>query len=93
MKTFNTRNGKTVSGDALLNACKRVAQELRESAEEVKKENAFASHVTDVEKEAYIKRYWLDIADTVERGNITSFTIWQKINYVLTGECVALLGK
>ena len=53
----------------------------------------FASHVTDEAKAAYIQRE-LDLANDILAGKLDhNFTVWQRMNYCLTGECVALLPK
>lgn len=53
----------------------------------------FASHITEEDKQKYSddqRRY----AAEVEAGEHDSnFTIWQRMNYFLTGECTPFLPK
>lgn len=51
----------------------------------------FASHVTYADKVKYVikeRQYAREIEAGLHDNN---FTIWQRMNYFLTGECVALL--
>lgn len=51
----------------------------------------FASHVTDADKQAYADRH-LKLAEEIEAGlHDHNFTVWQRMNYYLTGECVPFL--
>ena len=53
----------------------------------------FASHVTHDDKVKYVERH-LNLAKEIEEGNQDhNFTVWQRMNEFLTGECVALLPK
>lgn len=36
---------------------------------------------------------WQESAQRIREGKETGFWLWQRINTVLTGECVALLPK
>ena len=71
-------------------ACKKVASDWRDLAHAIRKDDAYASHVTEDRKEADLQAMLLD-ADTIESGEVKSFTIWQRVNTELTGECVAFL--
>lgn len=56
-------------------------------------DNYFASHITWSEKQKYARRErrW---AMEVEAGlRDHNFSVWQRMNYYLTGECIALLPK
>lgn len=88
---FKTHTGKVVTGQHLIDACKQVADDMRISAKKVKEENKFASHVTEKKKEEYIHKFWYSVADRIERGYIKTFSDWQSVNQVLTGECIGLL--
>ncbi len=90
--TFRTHTGETVTGDRLRGALAKVASDWRELAHAIRKEDAYASHVTTETKEDAL-RDMLARADGIETGDVRSFTIWQRVNQALTGECVALLGK
>jgi hypothetical protein len=75
-----------------MDACKKVANDWRELGHAILKENAYASHVTEQQKIDHLNEH-LELADRIEKGEITSFTIWQRINQELTGECVGFLSK
>lgn len=90
---FKTHTGETPSQDQFLAACKQVAEDYRENGNAILAENAFASHVTEEQRLAFVQLHNFDVADEVECGEITSMTTWQRVNEVLTGECVALLPK
>jgi hypothetical protein len=52
----------------------------------------FASHITQRDKENYSIEQ-LKLADEIETGEHDhNFTIWQRMNYYETGECIALLS-
>ncbi len=89
--TFRTHNGQTVTGDRLMAACKQVADDWRTLHKTIRKEDRYAAHVREQEKDEILQRN-LKRADEIERGDLKTFTIWQRVNTVLTGECVALLG-
>jgi hypothetical protein len=51
----------------------------------------FASHITDKDKQDYADKE-LKLAEEIENGlHDNNFTVWQRMNYFLTGDCVALL--
>lgn len=53
----------------------------------------FADHVTYDDKLKFIERH-RTLATEIERGlHDHNFTVWQRMNYFLTGECVGLLPK
>lgn len=83
--------GQTVNGPTLNAALAKVASDWRSLALDIRLENAYASHVTDAEKNADMNTM-LDEANRIEAGEIKSFTIWQRVNTVLTGECVSFLS-
>ena len=89
---FRTHTGELVEGDRLTAALKRVADDWRQLGFDIRNEDAYASHVTEAEKDADLKAM-LEEADAIAAGRVQSFTIWQRVNTVLTGECVALLAK
>lgn len=89
---FRTHTGEMIEGDRLHAALRQVASDWRELGRAIREEDAYADHVTEAEKEAAL-REMLDRADDIEAGNVRTFTAWQRVNTVLTGECVALLSK
>ena len=87
---FTTHAGETVSGPKLVAALNNVADDWERLALAIKNENAYAEHVTDEQKETAF-REMLECAKGIREGQINSFTIWQRVNAALTGQCVALL--
>lgn len=73
-----------------MKACQKVAQDWRDIAHAIRRKDAYASHVTEARKLDALHSM-LASADRIESGEVTSFTIWQRVNQELTGECVALL--
>jgi len=76
-------------------------QKAREYASEIHKEMAdsafddgyFAPHVTEKQKDEYVEKQ-LKYAKEIEAGKYdNNFTIWQRMNYSSTGECVPFLPK
>lgn len=88
---FKTHTGEIIEGEKLTNACKEVADDLRALAFGIRAEDAYASHITEAMKDQFLADS-LFRADQVQAGKIDNFTIWQRVNTVLTGECVALLS-
>lgn len=89
---FVTHKNEKVSGEKLEKAVKAVADDWRQLAKDIRKEDAYASHVTESQKDD-ILRESLHQADLLENFQLDLhlFYIWQDINYKLTGECVGLL--
>lgn len=90
---FITHKGEVISGERLTAALNKVADDYRDLQIIVREENAFASHVTEKEKEDYLFKFYAIPEQKVRAGIIDNFTAWQRINNVLTGECVAFLPK
>lgn len=86
---FQSSNGH-MSGPEVSEAFQKVAGDLLQLAIDIYNEDAYASHVTHATKLANLADA-IAQAELVTQGNITSFTVWQRINTELTGECVALL--
>ena len=90
---FRTHTGKIVTGVTLSNALNQVANDMIQNANNIRIENHYADHVTEEQKEEYFLRR-IEYAEEIRIGiGLNNFTIWQRINQVLTGECVALLPK
>lgn len=94
MKTieFVTHTGEIISGERLQDAINNVANDWANLAYAIRKKDAYAPHVTEQQKDNQLIKM-LVIAEEIRQGNINSFTIWQRVNNYLTGECVALLPK
>lgn len=87
---MRTHTGEIVTGPRLTAALNKVADDWANLACAIRGEDAFASHVTEETKEQALTEM-LERAEAIRNGDIGSFTIWQRVNEVLTGECVALL--
>lgn len=89
---FITHTGDRVTGIRLVKARQKVSDDLIKLAWDIYKEDCYAPHVTKEQKQK-------NLVDGIERGLAVTlgtsryFTVNQRINYILTGECVALLPK
>lgn len=88
---FRTHTGEVVTGERLASALNAVADWYAENARAIRREDAYASHVTEETKERSLTE-GLAFAEQVRRGEVGGFSVWQRINTHLTGECVALLA-
>lgn len=88
---FKIHTGEIVEGEMLEIALKKVAEDWRKNAMEIRK-GQYAFHITESEKDEILKNS-LEFADLIERGEANSFTIWQRVNFELTGETIAFLPK
>ena len=87
-----THTGEIIKGNRVTEAVKAVCNEWRELALAVRKEDSYASHVSEADKDEYMQQS-ITLANDLEAGKINpTFTDWQRINISLTGECVALLA-
>jgi len=89
--TFRTHTGELVTGPRLTAALASVASDWAGMAHAIRQEDAYASHVTEADKDSYLAAD-LAMAERIRNGEVKSFTIWQRVDTALTGECVALLG-
>ena len=89
---FRTHTGEIIKGERLKRALIAVGNDWEQSGYDIRKENAYASHVTDNVKEQNLQDH-IRRAKEIKSGLIGSFTVWQRVNEKLTGECVALLPK
>lgn len=90
MNNFRTHTGEIVSGDRLAQACAKVADDWSEMAHAIRDKDEYAAHVTQEVKDRNFDRD-METAARIRAGDVSSFTIWQRVNTVLTGECVAFL--
>ena len=80
-----------LSGAKLQEALDHVADELLRSAEAIRVEDAYGSHVT-AEQKARWHQNRLDWAAEVRQGlHCGNMGVWQRVNMFVTGECAALL--
>ena len=92
-ETFRTHTGEIVGWQRLAEARNAVADDYAKLARDIRTENCYASHVTEEEKEQYL-REGLETAERIRNGTEHGgFWLWQRLNTKITGECVALLPK
>jgi|WetSurMetagenome_2_1015567.scaffolds.fasta_scaffold1673072_1 hypothetical protein len=90
--TFTTHNGRQVTGTELQAALDKVANDWAQLARDIRAEDAYAGHVSEFDKDMNMLNMVAD-AEKIRGGAVDNFTIWQRVNTVLTGDCVALLGR
>lgn len=84
-------NWKKFTPEELQAARETVADWWANNARAIRSNDAYASHVTEKQKDEILARS-LETAEQCRRGELDhNFTFWQRINTELTGECVALL--
>lgn len=90
---FRTHTGEIVEGARLAVAVNAVADDLIRSARAIHLEDAYASHVTQVQKIEYLDKR-LALAKEVRAGRVDlgQFWLWQRINIELTGKCIPLFS-
>lgn len=89
---FITSKGEVVTGKRLRMACDVVALWYEENAKAVRKDDHYASHITELRKDQLMQDQF-KWADDVRMGkNLHNFSVWQRVNLELTGESVALLN-
>jgi hypothetical protein len=89
---FRTHKGELVTGARLHAALDAVADFYATNAHAVRASGDYASHVTEATKDAMLAKS-LALAADVRAGRAMGFSVWQRVNGELTGECVALLTK
>jgi len=90
---MRTHTGKTITGKKLDEARKHVAEWKRENTRAIRKEDAYAAHISETMKDSYLEK-GLSYADEIEDGmHDGNFTIWQRMNTFITGDCIAFLPK
>ncbi len=91
-RSFLTSHNEVITGERLQAACEAVAAQIEASAIKVREEDAFASHVTQAGKDDYIDRFYTQVAAKIRKQeNLHNFSVWQRVNTELTGECIAFL--
>lgn len=93
--SFRTHNGEILLPDdsRLVEACEKVAKWHEQNAIAVRKENHYGSHVTENQKDQFLAER-LEWAEKIrQRLNLNNFSVWQRVNAELTGECIAFLSK
>lgn len=92
---FKDSNGKLYESDdqRLINALNQVADDWLFMSLKIRLNDKYAPHVTEQVKNERLLSSIEDsrkIRNGVSSGN---FTIWQRVNTVLTGECVPLFNR
>lgn len=91
--TADRQYGKVIKNQRVLRkAYKQLATQIRERAWSIYHTAPYAEHVTEMTKTRILGET-LGYADEVEAGEHFGFSVWQEINYIITGECVALYPK
>ena len=93
IKTFHASDGKTYSGQTLVNACGAVADFYVEVAKAIYNSDPYAAHVTQGKKDEILKNS-LEHAERVRVGRskeCSNLSVAQRLNIALCGECPALL--
>ena len=88
---MRTHLGEIIPDETLKAALKKVAADVRESAR-IGRTEKYASHITEEQKDVFMQKK-LDLADDIEAGRARGFWLWQRVNTIVTGECVAFLPK
>lgn len=87
-----THTGEIVTGQRLIDARNKVADDWKQNAYAVREDDDYAQHITEQQKDFFLFQS-LQLAEEIRWGNESSFTVWQRINTELTGECIAFLPK
>ncbi len=90
---FQTHTGEIVTGDRLQAACEAVALWYEENARACLTSDDYPPHVTQQTKEDLARQRYEWAESVRKRDNLTNFSVWQRVNARLTGECVAFLPK
>lgn len=88
---FITHKNEIITGERLNNALNNVADFWAENSKKIRFGN-YANHVTEIQKD-FILTEGLKRAEAIRNGDFNNFTIWQRVNTILTGECIALLNS
>lgn len=91
MPDFITHDKRTISESEFQEALNKVADDWERLGEAIYKENAYADHVSESLKLSNRDQHYARAAE-IRAGQVNSFTIWQRVTELLTGECVALLS-
>lgn len=92
MMRFRTHTGELIEGEQLRAALNAVADWYEANARAIRREDCYASHVTETRKDELLNK-GLEFAASVRRGEQLGFSVWQRLNAHITGECVAFLPK
>lgn len=90
MKAFITSKGQIFKGKKLLIALNSVANDWVQLQYAIRYSDDYASHITEETKDRLLEE-GLKYAEQIRKGHLANFTILQRLNTKLTGECIALL--
>lgn len=91
-KNFTTHKGEVVTGEKLQSALDEVADDYVKMYNSIRKEDKYASHVTEKQKDDALSK-GLEFAEKIRIGDgIDNFTVWQRVNEKITGESVPLFS-
>jgi hypothetical protein len=88
--SFVTHTGEVVKGERLVKALGDVADDWAALSRRIRASADYAAHVSEAERDRLLAD-GLARAESIRQGEVGSFTIAQRLNEKLTGECVALL--
>lgn len=90
---FRTSLGDIVTGKRLTDALYEVGEAFKGYAYGTYDSDPYASHVTELDKMQYLIDGVLNGERIKTGATLHNFTIAQRVNTILTGECIALLPK
>lgn len=93
LKSFQASDGKTYTGQQLLDACAVVGKFYKDNAWSIWHSDDYADHVTQERKDQDLNDQ-LEFAVKVARGDsdvCSGLSVAQRINVELCGECPAIL--
>ena len=93
MIVFKTHTGAIVSQIELKKACESVAEDWRNNAYACHKGTDYPKHVSQQVKDELLEKALVTAIAIERQENLHNFTIWQRVNTKITGECVAFLSK
>ena len=89
-KTHKTHTGDIIDGLRLTDALQKVGDDWEKMGYAKRKEDCYAEHIPESLKDANLQDD-IKTAQRIREGKESGFWLWQRVNTVLTGECVALL--
>lgn len=90
MLEFITHNKEVIRGERLKDALNKVADDWAKLGHDIRKENDYGDHVTELDKDRQLYAM-LKHAEEIRNGDFSGFTVWQRVNEELTGECIEML--
>lgn len=91
IKSYQFKSSKgLMKGAVVRDAFQKVSDDAIELAKEIRYCGDYPDHVSEEEKDATLEASIRRAAE-IRAGVIDNFTVWQRVNDILTGECVAFL--